>query len=266
MFKEYKLRARKALAENYKLLIIPCTLFMLSNFMIRIIINRVTTMTEWSDFDDSARLWVVLFLLLCEFVFIPVSLAYIYKTIVVMDKSKGEKKHKVKKTFSLSSVLKIIAINFIPSFLSFFSDINSDKHSELRIFEMNTLFSAVLLIVSIYTGYKFYAVNFCFALNETSVKQTVVDSFKIMKNNFGKWVKFLLSFSPWILLVVAVNILIRLIICAMNYSPLTDFYKLYVPIIDAFSSFGYGIYLYYLPYLYLSAFYFLNDRLQKIKT
>lgn len=252
MFKEIKAEARKTLFQNYKFLIIPSLLFMVSNFTNKIILNYFTSLFWWSDLTDFSRLVALLSFVFFEFVMVPFSLALLYKSIILVTKSLTNSKEHLRSFINLSNAKRIILINFLPRLTASFLDVNGSKISAFNIFKIDGLPLILLSIVAFFISYKFYACNYYFALTEASVKQTISASFKIMRKNLLKWILLSLSFIGWIFLQVAIALLIKLIFGGGL--------KAYTPFTDSLGSFGYGVDLYFIPYLYLTIYGFLKEQ------
>ena len=253
MFKEIKEEARKMLFQNHKFLIIPSLLFMVSNFANQIILNYFTSLFWWSDLSDLSRLAALLFFVFFEFVMVPFSLALLYKSIILVTVSSTNFRKDLRNFINASSIKRIILINLIPRFTASFLDVNRSKISAFNIFKIDGWPLILLSIIAFFISYKFYACNYYFALTEATVKQTISESFKIMRKNLLKWILLSLSFIAWIFLEVVIVISLKLIFGGGLNA--------YTPFIDSLGlSFGYGVDLYLIPYLYLTIYGFLKKQ------
>ena len=240
MIKQIKSEARRTLAYNYKLLIIPTLMLMVSDFAIATILNYFTNIIWWSGKTDLTRLLILLIFVFFEFFMNPVSLALLYKVIITVVEDSTVCKKKIRNFISVTNMYRIVIINFIPRFISFFAQVNNYKFSVLNLFKLDGIPLILVSIISTFISYKFFACNYYFSLTEATVKQTLSDSFKIMSKNFFKWILLLLTFSGWIALELAIYIIIK-----MTFG---DGLQTFTPIIDSLVSSGYGVGLYLTPY------------------
>ena len=263
MVKKIKLQARETLFANYKSFIIPSVIFIISTFAVNIIINYFTRELIWSDLGEFLCGSIILLFLLFEFVIIPVSVVLIFKVAVNTENS-TDAKNGIKELLGFSNIRKIILINFIPRLMSSFFAINRSHISALKIIDVKGTLLIVISVISFFVSYKFFACNYCFALNQTSVKQTIKSSFKIMKikNVLPKFILLELSFILWVLLVTAIYAVLKVILSSGNFfMPGISLDKVYTPFLDAFFSIGFGINLYLIPYLYLTISLFLKEQI-----
>ena len=250
MFTEIKKVARKTLFQNYKFLIIPSLLFMVSNFAKQIILNYYTSLFWWDDLTYLSKLGALLSFVFFEFVMIPISLALLYKSIILVTVSSTNFRKDMRNFINAFNMKKIILINLIPRFTASFLDVNRSKISAFNIFKIDGMQLIILSIAAFFISYKFYASNYYFALTESTVKQTIKASFKIMSKNILKWFLLWLSFITWIFLQVVVALVLKLIFGGGLNA--------YTPFIDSLGSFGSGIDLYLIPYFYLTIYGFLQ--------
>ena len=155
----------------------------------------------------------------------------------------------LKKFFNFSNVGKIVLINFIPCLFAAFLKLNSSKLTAFNLFKVKGTHLIILSLIAMVVTYMFFACNYYFALKEYSVTETVKASFKIMHKNIFKGIALAFSFLPWAFLIA----LIYLAIKAAFTGSLTYALNAYTPILDSFISFGFGVDLYLIPYMYLTA-------------
>ena len=250
MFKQIKAKSREAYARNYKTLITVSLPLMFSSFAADIIINFLASKLLWSDLTDFFRLIILLAFLFFEFVSIPVSRVLIFKAIIIIKNNDDKKvERELKKFFNFSNVGKIVLINFIPCLFAAFLKLNSSKLTAFNLFKVKGTHLIILSLIAMVVTYMFFACNYYFALKEYSVTETVKASFKIMHKNIFKGIALAFSFLPWAFLIA----LIYLAIKAVFTGSLTYALNAYTPILDSFISFGFGVDLYLIPYMYLTA-------------
>lgn len=265
MFKMIKMRARAILLQNYKYFPLPTVLFMLSNAVSYLILNGFTSNFVWNDLHIVLRVLLPIIFLLCEFVGWPLAVALIFKITIVITAKKDENiKAVVKRFLTPKNILKITIINFIPRLFTVFFDVKNVAPFGLQIPEINNIVLLILLLVSMYITYRLFACNYCFALNEASVKETLLSSIKITKNTLGKYISWYLSFLPWGLLIAGVHTVLKSVICTGQitvaaYAAVSD---ISTPLLDVLAiSFGYGSDFYIVPYMYVTLGLFIDGLL-----
>ena len=244
MIRQIKSQALNTLLENYRAIIIPAVILIFSQFASSLILNYFTNLFDWYDRGGLYRITVLFFFVLFEFFITPAATVLIYKTAIIAGGDIAERRSKPLKLLNAANIMKIAAVNFIPRLLLLSASVNSHKVSAFNVFRLDGLPLILLSAAAFFINYKFYACNYCFALTESSVRKTVAASFSVMRGNFLKWVILQLSFAGWLLLQTGIHLLVRMLFGGGLNS--------YMPFIDSFASFGYGLGLFVIPYFYLA--------------
>ena len=252
MIRQIKSQALNTLLENYRAIIIPAVILIFSKFASSLILNYFTNLFDWYDRGGLYRITVLFFFILFEFLITPLATVLIYKTAIIAGGDIAEWRNKPLKLLNAANIMKIAAINFVPRLVSLAASVNSYKVSAFNVFRLDGLSLILLSAAAFFINYKFYACNYCFALTESSVKETVAASFSIMRGNLLKWVLFPLSFAGWVLLETGIHFLVKTFIGGGLDT--------YTPIIDSIVPFGYGIELFVTPYFYLAMSGFLREQ------
>ena len=252
MIRKIKSQAINSLLENYSAIIIPAVILIFSQVASSLILNYFTNLLFWNDRGDLYRITVLFFFVLFEFFITPAATVLIYKTAIIAGGDIAERRSKPFKLLNAANIMKIAAVNFIPRLVSLAASVNSYKVSAFNVFRLDGLSLILLSAAAFFINYKFYACNYCFALTESSVKETVAASFSIMRGNLLKWVLFPLSFAGWVLLETGIHFLVKTFIGGGLDT--------YTPIIDSIVPFGYGIELFVTPYFYLAMSGFLREQ------
>ncbi len=252
MIRQIKSQALNTLLENYRAIIIPAVILIFSKFASSLILNYFTNLFDWNDRGGLYRITVLFFFILFEFLITPLATVLIYKTAIIAGGDIAEWRNKPLKLLNAANIMKIAAINFVPRLVSLAASVNGYKVSAVNVFRLDGLSLILLSAAAFFINYKFYACNYCFALTESSVKETVAASFSIMRGNLLKWVLFPLSFAGWVLLETGIHFLVKTFIGGGLDT--------YTPIIDSIVPFGYGIELFVTPYFYLAMSGFLREQ------
>ncbi len=252
MIRQIKSQALNTLLENYRAIIIPAVILIFSKFASSLILNYFTNLFVWDDRGGLYRITVLFFFILFEFLITPLATVLIYKTAIIAGGDIAEWRNKPLKLLNAANIMKIAAINFVPRLVSLAASVNSYKVSAFNVFRLDGLSLILLSAAAFFINYKFYACNYCFALTESSVRETVAASFSIMRGNLLKWVLFPLSFAGWVMLETGIHFLVKTFIGGGLDT--------YTPIIDSIVPFGYGIELFVTPYFYLAMSGFLREQ------
>lgn len=252
MIRQIKSQALNTLLENYRAIIIPAVILIFSKFASSLILNYFTNLFVWDDRGGLYRITVLFFFILFEFLITPLATVLIYKTAIIAGGDIAEWRNKPLKLLNAANIMKIAAVNFIPRLVSLAASVNGYKVSAFNVFRLDGLSLILLSAAAFFINYKFYACNYCFALTESSVKETVAASFSIMRGNLLKWVLFQLSFAGWFLLQTGIHLLVRMLFGGGLNT--------YTPFIDSLASFGYGLGLFVIPYFYLAMSGFLREQ------
>lgn len=256
MFIGIKKQARAILKQNYKVLVIPCLAFMLSQFLISLILNVFTSKLTWSDHSEALMLAIILLYAVLRFIAVPFSTASIFRITNSISKNAGSVVADYKDFFNMPNILKLAAITFVPNAFLCFSEINRSKITALRIARIEGIPLIIISVISIFLSYKFYACEYCFAVNNSSVKQTIAESFRLMNGVFFKIILLLLSFIPWIALSAAIYLAAKIIAVGGVPFDMSRILSFYTPYIDSLLSINFGLGLYLEPYIYVSMFIF----------
>lgn len=248
MIREIKSQAKKILISNYKLLIIPVFLFMLSKFIVSIILNYFTSWLVFNNLTEAEFIYTLFLVMSFELVIIPVLYATIYKSIHLIYNKTAYFKADLKSFLNFSNILKIILMNLIPSLMTTLSAICSSKFSILNLLQIDGIPLILLLICAGVINYMFFACNYFFVVTEASIKASIIMSFKTMKKIFFEWLALVLSFMHLAFLQGIIGVICKIIFGGSLNA--------YTPILDSFSTFGFGIGFYIIPYFYLTAFIF----------
>lgn len=257
MFKRFKKEARSALIRNYKFFIIPVLFYILSKMAGYLILQIPMTIYMWHQLSDAMRfLFFALFLIL-EFVCVPISVVILFRvSITIFNENAAQKENSVKRLLNLRNIIKIFAINFLPRLVFLIGDISSYGNTQFNIhLRPGKPFLLVISIISIYTSYKALFSNYHTALKTSSIKDTLIFSFKTMNKKGWKILLLSLSFIPWFLLEAVVFVLIKSLIVGDLHSINNS----YTPFIDVFKYCGFGVDFYFLPYFYLCLTQFIDN-------
>lgn len=256
LFRDIKKQSRKILFENYKYLVLPALLLSFLNALKHLILNYLTIFPVWLNFSFLLRAVILLLFLLIEFVGIPISFALLFKTSICLINGESDLKTPIKKFLNLVNIRKIVLINLIPRLFAFISDINGAKTSSLNYLKLDSTISLIITLVGVIVSYKLFASDYYFASTECSVFDSLKTSCKIMKGKFGRYILLYFTFAIWGIAIGAVHILAKIVICGHSANA-------YTPFLDVFAiSFGYGINLFLIPYMYLTFSLFISNLLK----
>lgn len=249
MFKGLKKEARSTLIRNYKCFIIPALFYIFTKMAGYLILQIPMAIYMWHQLSEGVRfLFFALFLIL-EFICVPLSVVMLFRaSINAFNKDSAEKKNSLKELLNVHNLIKIFVINFLPRLVFLIGDISSYGNTQFNIhLRPGKPFLLVISIISIYTSYKALFSNYHTALKTSSIKDTLIFSFKTMNKKGWKILLLSLSFIPWFLLEAVVFVLIKSLIVGDLHSINNS----YTPFIDVFKYCGFGIDLFFLPYSYL---------------
>ena len=252
MIRKIKSQAINSLLENYSAIIIPAVILIFSQVASSLILNCFTNLLFWNDRGDLYRITVLFFFVLFEFLITPLATVLIYKTAIIAGGDIAEWRNKPLKLLNAANIMKIAAINFVPRLVSLAASVNSYKVSAFNVFRLDGLSLILLSAAAFFINYKFYACNYCFALTESSVRETVAASFSFMRGNILKWMLFQLSFAGWFLLEAGIHFFVKTLFGGGLDT--------YTPFIDSLVPFGYGIELFVIPYFYVAMSGFLREQ------
>lgn len=248
MFKQMKYKSRKILSHHYIDILIPSVMYMLSNAMIYILLNFVMGYYMWSDLNSLIKIFTIILLNTIEFIFLPLSLSWIYKVSILVENEENQIiKKSFKFMFSPQTLKKLIIINAIPRLLHLFLKMGSSNHFYYRI--DNSLLLLIVSLIATFLDYKLFACNYILDLSSETVPKVISFSYKIMKKRFGQYILWSLSFIGWIALIVLIRIILEIIVTGDIYF-YTKRYNL--PCLDILQSFGFGINFFLIPYMHLT--------------
>ena len=119
---------------------------------------------------------------------------------------------------------------------------------------MLTVFGAVAIIsswVGIFISYKFLAANYFIALGD---EHPIKKSFELTKKIFGEYLLLGLSFLGYVMLGAGIGVLLQYLITG---SPA---YNLYLPQLQIFNSFGYGVGFFLTPYIFTTEYFWFKQK------
>ncbi len=248
MLKKIKSDARRVLFKNYKFLFVPALVFMTVSFLKELTLKYFSNQLVWCDYPVFLQVFVVLLFLTLEIIAVPVTIALLYRAVIIAKNGDDRKISQLKQFINTINIKKIVLINLVPRILAVFCDGNEDNLSIFNLFDIRGISLIILSAVSTVVTLMFVAANYLFALNEGSVKETIVESFRLMKRSVFSFILLYLSFVGWILLEALIFFVIKGAVC--GFTP--NLVNVYTPVLDSFLSFGFGVDFYLLPYMYLS--------------
>ncbi len=251
MFKQLKNSARKiVLSHHYIDILIPSILYMLCNAMLYVLLNIVIGFYIWPDLTLLVQILAILLLMTIEFICIPLSLTWIYRMSILAENGENHIfKESFKFMFSPTILKSLLIINAIPRLLHLVIKMASSYHFYFRIDINNDLILLIVSLSGIVLDYKLFASNYILALSGRSASKVVIFSWKIMKKRFGQYLLWGVSFIGWIALIALIRVILEVIVTGDVYSSLKNYN---LPCLDILQSFGFGIDLYLIPYMYLT--------------
>lgn len=266
--KEIKVKAKSTLISNFRIFVLPTFAHMCS-IALQFIFAEAFGLGEWQEIlsvnETEDFLWLVPALFVSKFVFMPVTLAVMYKVgILLLDGNTENINESIKKFLTLSNIKQIILINFIPGLVHLIYmliKVEGFVIWYLPFLIPQEAFLVAKLILSsmvIYVNYKFFICNYYFAKNEAPAKETILCSFEAMKR-FKIFIKeelLQLSFILWQLLATGIYWLLKAISesikTAINDNASKIIFSYKTPLIDVFSCFYCGLGFFIYPFMFLS--------------
>ncbi len=246
MFSTIKKQAKKLVLENYKTLILSSFFYMLSGMIIYLLFNKVITYNKWEDISYLVRFIMMLLLLLLVFICKPLSQVMFFKKALLIDCPDTKL---IQNTLSPKTVKKIFIANFIPGIL--YLIIQAYKNS-LFYYSFNDKRIAVIIsLLGTVVNYMLFACNFYIAREK---EHPIKESISLMKLKLGQYILFGFSFFGWFLIAALIRIGLQAVITG-NFAPNSN---VFLPYLDMFQSFGYGIGLFLWPYMYMSEYLLFN--------
>lgn len=249
MIKNAKKNAKALMKIHYKELFICSTIYMFLQALDYLFFNVIISYLYWENFNHLLQILFLICFIGLEFVFIPVSLVGLFKKIFSLDIIEGaNSEFSVKQMFSKELILKIVKSDFIPRLLRFlvFSCSTKMFYYNQNYYLAGNIFS----IINIFISYKFFAVDYFITIgNEHPIK----NSFKTMNCIFLKYIGLFLSFLGYGMLIAAIGVVLQYLIIGY-YSA-----NVYLPQLNVFISFGFGVGFYSIPYIFCTQYYWLND-------
>lgn len=248
MIKNAKLSAKKLILNKYKYLFIPSTIVMILNAIAYLFINVIITYMNWVDFSHFLQIIFLLCFIGLEFVCIPLSSVLLYKTIFNLDNANNTV-FSIKQTLSSDIIIRTVKVNLIPVFLRILV-----KTCPSKVFYYNRNYLSVAIIsswVGIFISYKFLAANYFIALGD---EHPIKKSFELTKKIFGEYLLLGLSFLGYVMLGAGIGVLLQYLITG---SPA---YNLYLPQLQIFNSFGYGVGFFLTPYIFTTEYFWFKQK------
>ncbi len=239
LYKEIKLKARKALFKNYKYAFVIVLLQIVFP-----IIDKNLTKYGIGQFV-SGEIGIVSFFLISvvslaiTVCVMPILSVCLFKFGIMATYDEGLSFSALKFFLNFENIGKIVLINLMPSGLRILDAAYSYLDNNIESIPLQIGISYVALILSCIVYYKFFIANYYFALTEGSVKESLNASFGIMKNKVWKLVRYNLSFAFWILLLITIGIIINFV--ALRF-------EIDITILQLLSPAGFGVAFYYNPY------------------
>lgn len=241
MLKALKKQARSTVLKNYKSIFPLVLLYGIFSAI------KFTILDYWSCifFFQGAYMLLLPALIVVSIIIIPILGALFFKSGVLLENGDKISFSSLKSFLSKENIKKIILINLFPSIIDLISAVFRYYKSSFESAALYNILNIAILTVVFFANYKFFICNYCFALNEKTVKETLKVSFNTMHSKFFKFLKYDLSFILWYLLFFATIIVVGII---------SKQFKIDTFLTNLLLRSYLGIALYYLPYRFMVDF------------
>ena len=203
---------------------------------------------NWVYFSHLLQIVFLLSFIVLEFVCIPLSSVLLYKTIFNLD-YENNTVFSIKQALSSDIIIKTVKVNLIPVFLRMLVKTCSSK-----VFYYNRNYLSVAIIsswVGIFISYKFLAANYFIALGD---EHPIQKSFGLTKRIFGEYLLLGLSFLGYVMLGAGIGVLLQYLITGSSA------YNLYLPQLQIFNSFVYGVGFFLTPYIFTTEYFWFKQK------
>lgn len=251
MYKHLK-RQALTLFSLYKMEFIVLSFFlMISNTIIILATSYFAESYGISSLQTNESLLIIILLILFGFIINPLFQVVLIKACILAQKN--ERKIIIKSLkfiFDFRSIKQIVLINFLQQLTLIVLMIITNKFFVLSNTLIVRLFDVFLFVILIFTNYKLFISNYFYAFSSECLKKIFLMSFKVMKKKLKNYVLFWISFLAWVLAVIILGLIVQAIATKNIFS--FCYYYIYPLYFKVLKGFGYGIFIFLVPYYYLT--------------